>query len=241
MEHYFGSPCKRIKSKKGFTKQTIGIKKMATAREKEIRHYLHSKGITCFYHFTRVENIESIRKHGLCSLKTIEENHLNSITNGDPLSISLDKKKNTSGDVHLSFKPNYSMWDSVVRRYLKNQDEKNISDDLIIKTREEKFVLLKVYLPVIFFPKVTICPINSANRYAFFYFSVLKGLENIDWEKNINEAEVLVPNRIPTDYIDFSNYNRSHELDWLYGIGTDYDGRVYLSDGCYLDSNGDIV
>lgn len=133
------------------------------------------------------------------------------------------------------------MWDSVVRRYLQNQEIKNITDDLIIKTREEKFVLLKVSLSVIFFPKVTICPINSANRYAFFYYSVLKGLENIDWEKDIHEAELLVPNRIPTDYIDFSDYNRRNDLDWLYDVGTDYDGRVYLSDGCYLDSDGDIV
>lgn len=33
--------------------------------------------------------------------------------------------------------------------------------------------------------------------------SVLRGLEHINWEKDIHEAELLVPNRIPTDYIDF--------------------------------------
>ncbi|MBQ9219635.1 hypothetical protein [Succinivibrio sp.] len=71
--------------------------------------------------------------------------------------------------------------------------------------------------------------------------SVLRGLEHINWEKDIHEAELLVPNRIPTDYIDFSDYSRRNDLDWLYDVGTDYDGRVYLSDGCYLDSDGDIV
>ena len=71
--------------------------------QKEIDSLLESKLVDCFYHFTHKNNIDSIKEHGLCSLKKIKDENIESIYNGNPLSRALDEKYGTANDVHLSF------------------------------------------------------------------------------------------------------------------------------------------
>lgn len=208
--------------------------------KKEIDHILESQYIDCFYHFTHKNNIDSIKKHGLYSLKKINDENIESFVNGNALSRSLDETYGTLNDVHLSFFPNNAMWKRVIRTHLQIQG-RNIPYDINYQEiSRNEYVLLKIDVSVIHFPGVRISPINAASKEAIYYRNTIRGLKSIDWNNDSSEAEILVPDMIPLEYIDLNNYYWDDELAELFSEldVADYDGLTYLCDGVYIDKNG---
>ena len=203
-----------------------------------IFNILNENGITDFYHFTSIRNIDSIKKHGLCSLRKVINDGIDAKVNADNLSAELDTKKGTINYVHLSFFPNEKMWYCVAQRQLK--DERGaliVNRKYIEKYMYEKFVLLKIDISIIVEEGVYICPTNAASNNAIFYSDVLEGLKNTNLRDPYNQAEILVPKVIPARFITFDDGAE----DFFYDESiAGPDGLVYLCDGCYIDSKGNL-
>ena len=133
------------------------------------------------------------------------------------------------------------MWYCVAERKLKEKSSSPmIYQKDVEKYKNEQFVLLKIDLSIIFKEGVCICPTNAASNDALFYSDVLEGLKNTNLRDPYNQAEILVPNVIPAGYITFGD-EAEDEDDFFYDESlADPDGLVYLSDGCYIDSMGNL-
>lgn len=71
----------------------------------EISNYLQDNGVNYFYHFTSIENLESIKEYGgLFSWHFLNENHIDiPLQGGDNLSRIIDKRYSRQDYVRLSF------------------------------------------------------------------------------------------------------------------------------------------
>ena len=82
-----------------------------TPTENEICNYLKEKNISCLYHFTDINNLDSISKlGGLFPRKQLKSMGVNSLyMGGNELSVQLDIKNNLTDYVRLSFCSNLPM------------------------------------------------------------------------------------------------------------------------------------
>src|SRR3982751_3506429 len=71
--------------------------------------YLKEKGINVLYHFTSATNLDSIRKNGLMSASSLEDERIPSMMNSSELSRKLDKLQGLETYVRLSLNDNNPM------------------------------------------------------------------------------------------------------------------------------------
>lgn len=72
--------------------------------------FLDENEIETLYHFSPIENVPSIKKHSICSLKYLDDNNIRvERFSSSETSRSIDKHKKTYDFVHLLFEPNNPM------------------------------------------------------------------------------------------------------------------------------------
>lgn len=72
--------------------------------------FLEENEIEVLYHFSAIENIHSIKQHGICSLKYLDYNKIRvQRFSSSDISREIDKRKGTYDYVHLLFEPNNPM------------------------------------------------------------------------------------------------------------------------------------
>ncbi len=171
---------------------------MEYSKEKdEIINYLKKNGINSLWHFTDIRNIEYIEKFGgLRSKEFLEQKDLidSIFCGGNSLSHDLDKGLGNWNKISLNFTPHTPM--------------------AYHKKRETHLIFIEIDLEVASFQDVyfTNCNatriINGQKRdkglrgLKHVNFSIINGPAkpwDPDWKKFV-QAEILVPNFIPTDY-----------------------------------------
>ena len=158
--------------------------------------YLKEKGINVLYHFTSATNLDSIRKNGLMSASSLEDERIPSMMNSSELSRKLDKLQGLETYVRLSLNDNNPMRFKVVQ-------EKRVSN----------VVMLQINLEVVSRPGVLFFDCNATRRGAtrsttpdVVRFEVVKAKNQYAVDANLKhfyQAEVLVPSPIPPHLINF--------------------------------------
>ncbi|PTN09297.1 uncharacterized protein DUF4433 [Mangrovibacterium marinum] len=160
--------------------------------------FLQKNGINSLYHFTDSQNLESIKNHGglfsraYCNNKGLQIAY----PGGDQFSWQLDKMKNATNYVRLSFCREHPMKSTV-----------------IAKRRMKDPVVLEIDTSVIDLIGTKFCDKNASRSDAIIRYDkeLLKNLPfhlfNKDYsmlgesEKEAFQAEVLVYEKIPLEYI----------------------------------------
>lgn len=203
-----------------------------------ITEILRKKGITCLYHFTAMENIDSIRRCGGlyslgCLAEKIEKEQMPiPVTGGDGFSIKRDFNNGLANYVHLSFCQNHPM--------LKKSKDNGVL-----------LVILEIDIEVATWEGTFYSNMNASDNGCSFGSSAhdLKNLVDFDAVKqkpkgyNINDkhyqAEVLVKDFIPKEYI--INLNSPLSLVNDYNMFLKQNGDIYLKQyGLIIKSNGSI-
>jgi hypothetical protein len=167
-----------------------------------ITDFRRSTGITCLYHFTDVENLPLIRKHGLLSYNELCRQRISPPKpGGNDWSRQADEIKGADKFVHLCFKNEHPM------------EFKAKEDGRIGTTR-----FLMILIEVISYRGVMGCK-DVANKSGVVIQPIEQALDeidlkilldrrvdfsNIDLRNRYNEAkkaEVLIPLTIPTNLI----------------------------------------
>ncbi|MDO5760961.1 MAG: DarT ssDNA thymidine ADP-ribosyltransferase family protein, partial [Bacteroidota bacterium] len=164
----------------------------------EIIEYLQEEEITCFYHFTDFDNLESIRKHGgLYSWKDCEEKGIK-IPNagGGVISRNLDKRYGLEDYVRLSFCDDHPM------SYSK------------LTAKGKTVVLLEIDIKVALWKDTKFSDINATDahhkigtdldfikNYVNLQATKKHFLRKDDSEFKHHQAEILVKNFVPAKYI----------------------------------------
>ena len=124
---------------------------LQTSKEQEVRcnnaKTLREHGIQSLFHFTDVSNLESIRKNGLLTWKTLDELKITAKMNSSELSHKLDAEKGLADFVRLSFCKKHPMMYIALK-------EKRISVP----------VVLEIKLEVVSRPGVLFCGMNAAAK-----------------------------------------------------------------------------
>lgn len=154
--------------------------------------FLEDNDISKLYHFSSRENLDSIKLHGLCSLKELQRLGLSIKYGSSEDSRQIDATKNLSDYVHLSFERKTPM--------------------LYIALGEGRlydFLIFEISPEVIFLKDTKYSNINAASKDAiisadinFFLNLPFSNFHNKDYhalsneDKNHFQAEVLIKNRI---------------------------------------------
>jgi hypothetical protein len=175
--------------------RTIATQKPSDASVTNIVH-LRNQGIKVLYHFTDAANLESVRKNGLMSASSLQNQDLPSVMNSSELSRKLDRSKGLQDYVRLSFNDKNPM-------LFKALKEKRIS----------KLVMLEIKLEVVSRPGVLFFDRNAAKTGALqstspdiVRFDVVKASSHFAVDENLKQfyqAEVLVPSPVPPHLIVF--------------------------------------
>ena len=153
-----------------------------------IINYLYSNNIHCFWHFTHISNLSSIKEHGILALYELKRKNIKSIYGGNELSHMLDKKRRLDKWIHLSFTKDHPMY------YVKKKKLKNL-------------IWLKIDLSILLEKEFLFSrTIANKNNSAFYKNILLIDLENMfayDFKtrKEANKAEVLIKGKIEPKYI----------------------------------------
>ena len=157
-----------------------------------------SNGIYALYHFTDESNLESIRAFGLYSWSACASNNISiPCPGGGTLSRDLDQKKGLHNYIHLSFNQNHPM------AYVAKRDG-----------RIQNPVYLSIDPSVIIWDTTLFSNQNAAstgaviggsiNHFQSINFDIACGSRwNSDAEKAAFQAEVLIKEHIPAEFIRF--------------------------------------
>ena len=156
-----------------------------------------------FFHFTDERNLNSIRAHGLLSLRELKRRSLPiAAPGGNHLSWKLDEDSGLDGFVHLCFRPNHPMAHAAVQdgritalRYLK------------ICPKVALLAGVEATLDVANKTGVRRYPVSEAIQNPDFDHKVL--YTRTDWSnpetqanlQQVERYELLVPDHIPVEYI----------------------------------------
>lgn len=172
-----------------------------------IDEFLQKTGARWLYHFTDIDNVSSIREHGLLSLKELRNRKITPpMPGGNKISRNLDQLRGLDAYVHLCFKNKHQM------EYEAKQDG-----------RIQKSIFLRISIEVLRIPGVMGCPIVANRNDAIGQVTPLEdALDHIDLDvlygppfdfrdpsnlerrNRFNAAklsEVLIPSAIPTNLI----------------------------------------
>jgi hypothetical protein len=173
---------------KSISKKTYSNKFIEIKNPSHIIDYLHSNGIHCFWHFTHISNVESIKKYGLLSLYKIKENNIKIVSSSNEYSQNLDKAYGLDKWVHLSFTPYHPMY-------------------YVIKKELEDLIWLKIDLEVLL-NKEFLFSTTIANKHTNTFTKNIKLINIRDMfsydfniKKEANKAEILIKENIEPKYI----------------------------------------
>jgi ssDNA thymidine ADP-ribosyltransferase, DarT len=168
---------------------------------------LRDNSIKSLFHFTDVSNLDSIRKNGLLTWKTLDERKISSKMNSSELSHKLDANKGLADFVRLSFCKKHPMMYIALK-------EKRISTP----------VVLEIKLEVVSRPGVLFCEANAAAkgvkasespRVVRFEIVQAASQQHLSLsQRPFYQGEVLVPDCIPPHLIKIPNvdaFNRPLE------------------------------
>lgn len=193
-----------------------------------IKRIMERRGIRYFVHYTRVESIPSILKYGLCSVQYMEDHNIPFITNDEQ---RLDGRRD-SISISVSF-PNYKNF------YLAREREQ--SEWCVIKLDPNKVVGLDC---AYFWT-------NAANSRCrgidWKELKVPESFEKMFEGKNRSEqipdcyttdpqAEIMVKDFIPVDFIEQIAFNLTSEVDFSHiPCECKYDSRLFSYRNDYLN------
>lgn len=179
-------------------------------RQCNIQQYVNSRGIQSLYHFTRLENLPSILKNGLLGRVSLSENDLDYIYNDTH---RLDNVFNAIC-ISIAF-PNYKMFYSMRQKSIE-------SEWVVLELKPE--ILWE--LSCIF--NHSNAASNEVKRYSLEDRQTLDGLEYMFHDEDLREqlmlpieyttdpqAEVLVLDRIPQEYILKVYFDDNQNIDHL--------------------------
>lgn len=177
--------------------------------KKDIPLFLKSKSIDMFYHFTDVNNLESIIENGgLYSWEGLENKRINASLSSNELSRQLDTQKNLQNYIRLSFTDYHPMSTKVEK-----EDGK-------------KLVWLEIDLDIALGESTLFSDMNATDNNATVKgdFDFLKTFDfdifrqrynNLDiLEKKKYQAEILVKDFLPIKYIKNIDILKVKYLDW---------------------------
>ena len=152
---------------------------------------LIDENIQCFYHFTDIKNLKNICQNGLFSREYLENNDISSKLGGNMDSRNLDARKKLLNYIRLSFCSDHPM------SYRLHQNGYQL-------------VLLKISIDIVDKIPVLFSKINATDNNVV----IKKTLEHIDFSSvkrtyvkkidpdfKTHQAEILVLNHIPAQYI----------------------------------------
>ncbi|QZE15758.1 DUF4433 domain-containing protein [Halosquirtibacter laminarini] len=169
----------------------------------DLYEILQSNGIEKLYHFTERENVKSIMDHGgLYARELLHRNNIN-IKNpgGDTLSYELDKMKSSEHYVRLSFCKRHPMLEEMIK-----------------KGRIQDPVILEIDVSVLKRIGSKICDQNASRRDAVIRYELetfrslrydlfQKTYSGLSYEeKDAYQAEVLIWEKVPINYISNLNH-----------------------------------
>jgi len=176
-------------------KYLLGKYKPADMKE-NILFFLKSKGIDSFYHFTDIDNLESIvEEGGLYSWRGLEDKYIKASLSSNELSRQLDIERNLQNYIRLSFTDYHPMSTKV-----------EIKDG-------KKLVWLEIDLDVALWKSTLFSDINATDSNVMvkgdfdflktFDFDIFKQKYNTldTLEKKKYQAEILVKDFLPIKYI----------------------------------------
>lgn len=162
---------------------------------------LKREGMVALYHFTSVENLPGIcEMKALCSKKTLHSARggLPVVTGGNPLSHSLDRSRGNWDKVSLNLTPYTPM--------------------VYHKKKEQHLCFLVVSLEVAAWSGVVFTDTNATSNdhrrddgltgLDLINFEIIRSTAHPDkqaWKRHV-QAEILVPDRIPLDYVSSINF-----------------------------------
>jgi len=155
-----------------------------------LKETLEFYGITSIWHFTDKSNLDSIKEHGLLSLRLLNQQNIDvSCYGADSLSHSLDRNKGIDKYVHLSIIKDHPM--------------------LYIKKRNGDIpnpIWLEIEVSVLF-EKESLCCNQIANKNGASCYNIDKIAEVIDLEKLLNKPAL-------TDPIKRSQLLVANNIEW---------------------------
>lgn len=166
-----------------------------------IAQYARDHGVEYIYHFTAIENLNSIvEKGGLFSRKYLEENEIEiPFAGGNSLSHSLDSKLFLDNYVHLSFCERHPMGWCVKQR-----------------NESEKIIVLKISINILDKPGILFCNMNATkNLQCKIIDQGLNGIRSVNFdavnmkyvshdmnEYDFHQAEIMIPRCVELEYFD---------------------------------------
>jgi hypothetical protein len=162
-------------------------------------NFLKEHHITCLYHFTSTNNVESIKANGLLSLEQLRNANLRPSFASSSTSRNIDKNKDLSDYVHLSYERDNPMI------YV-----------AIAEGRLSEYVLLEISCDVLFWKNTKYTNKNAAKSDAIITDDI-NFLLNIPFSKFHNKSylklreedkewfksEILVKSQIPRKFINY--------------------------------------
>lgn len=155
---------------------------------------LEKEKIKSFVHYTTQRNCESIKKNGLLSKRLLDDNHIQPEYISNNLSRNLDAYNGISNYIHLSIQKSPMMSAAEIRN-------------------NTPLVPLYIDRRIIFAEETLFSDKNSADKsatigdtiksFAQINFRIAKSEWKTENEKKLFQAEILVKNHIPIEYITF--------------------------------------
>lgn len=153
-----------------------------------------------FYHFTDAKNLDSIREHGLLSLRILITEEMKFTPGGNDWSHDADRYKDVDKYVHLSLTPNHPM------EYRAKEDGR-IEDSRVLKIRPEILAAegSKITLGVANAAGVPLLDAEDAiiqlDFSALYPKAKWRDDETFERYKIARKGELLIPDRVPSDMI----------------------------------------
>jgi ssDNA thymidine ADP-ribosyltransferase, DarT len=153
-----------------------------------------------FYHFTDTRNLDSIREHGLLSMRELRHRGIIPITGGNEWSLDADARCGMDAYVHLCFLRQHGM------EWRARQDGR-IAQSRFLRISPEVLRLPGVLITDEVSNKAGVIPKPADEMIPKLDYEVM--YTRTDWKNPAIRArrdkaklyEILVPSNVPTDYI----------------------------------------
>ena len=156
--------------------------------------------VDSFFHFTDTRNLDSIRRHGLLSMKELKAAGIKPITGGNDWSLEADAHAGMDAFVHLCFVPDHPM-EYIARK------EKRIEQSKFIRVSPEILRIDGVRLTTDVSNKSGIMPLPVDEGLALLDHKAMytrlnfKDPEQLARRQAAEKYEILVPDRVTADLL----------------------------------------
>ena len=145
------------------------------------------RNVSTLYHFTPIENLESILKHGILSINKLKEKNIQYVYN--------DSERLENQPDYICFSVEYPNG-MLLRNYM--------------RTRHREYVLLEIDINVLNYKYARCCPVNAATARGGYvksiadFYSLFEGSRHKDLPNNFpsdEQAEILIKDNVEPIYI----------------------------------------